>query len=238
MVHVAICDDSRIERIHLIKALQKFFDDRKEALEIKEFETGPHLIDSIENGSIFDLIFLDVLMHGLDGIETAQRIRRLNATVPIAFLTVSPDYALESYDVFACGYLLKPIDWTRFELLMNRIIADRERASRSLAVRRGGQIQRIPYEAIIYVESHANKLIINDRRAEKIETYGKLDDLEKQLDDGRFLRCHQSYLVNMDHIVAAEEDFTVSTGARVPIKVRTRKAIRDAYFMYISTERR
>lgn len=237
MLRIAICDDEKIDREILVKALKSYFAPKEETLAILNFESGMQLIDSYENGTAFDMVFLDVLMQRLDGIATAQQIRRFDAKVPIVFLTVSPDYALESYDVFASGYLLKPVDMTRFSALLNRIVFADEGSSRSLPVKRGAQVVRIPYEGIVYIESHANKLLLHDRRGDELEMYGKLDDIERQLDDRRFLRCHQSYLVNMNHIAVADEDFTLTNGERVPIKVRARKAIRDAYFAFISEQK-
>ena len=111
VIRIAICDDLYNER-NMIQSLLTSIQNEEQKLEfnITQYEEGEALLmDMEENLSEFDLVILDIYMDGINGMETARKIRENDINIPIVFLTASPDFALESYDVNAFGYLLKPV---------------------------------------------------------------------------------------------------------------------------------
>jgi DNA-binding LytR/AlgR family response regulator len=183
-----------------------------------------------EDVSQFDLIFLDIYMNGLDGIATAHRIRKMDSTTPIVFLTISSEHAIEGYDVHASGYLLKPLNEHKLNVLLSRLLtpADRPR----IAIRCIGGMRYFFIDEIVWIESDKHSLMLHLSDGTTARTNAKLSTIEESLGDSRFLRCHQSYLVNMDHVADVQEFFIMKDGSRVPIRVRSRKAITDAYHSY------
>lgn len=121
---IAICDDVEVERFVLRRQLMAYFQTTGGEAEIREFESGESLLAEIEEGYILpDLIFLDIYMGDLNGMDTARRLRALGVKAPIVFLTASPDFALESYEVEASGYLLKPADEQQTRALLQRLLS-------------------------------------------------------------------------------------------------------------------
>ena len=198
MKTIVVCDDVEIERLLLKEILCQYFEEINEEVSIVEYDSGETLIADVEEGYIaMDLLFLDICMKKLNGMETARKLRQIQCKVPIIFLTASPDYAIESYEVQASGYLLKSIS-----------------------------------EEIMYIDSNKHNVTLHLSDGSEIITVDKLGEIEKRINEKRFLRCHQSYLVNMDYIKDVEDDFIMEDGTLVPIRVRGRKEILDTYYDY------
>lgn len=232
MFRIAICDDLTKERIEIRQDLQSELGACNITAEFLEYDSGEALLSAWEKDDLdVNLIFLDIYMTGLDGVETARRLRNGGCRIDIIFLTTTPDFAIEGYEVAAAGYLLKPLEKEKLRQLLERLLLREIPAV--LPVRQGNRVFSIVPSEIIYVESNRNRLTIHTVR-ETIACYGRLDELACQLSSKQFLCCHQSFLVNMDRIYAAENDFRMETGEIVPIRIRERRAIRETYFRYIT----
>ena len=229
-MQVAICDDDVTDRVKVGELLAQKMRKRGEALEITYFDCGEDLVDQFESGEgRYDLIFLDIYMKFMNGMEAARQIRRWDQRVALIFLTASREFAVEGYSVGASGYLLKPVEQETFEEALNRFFAERyPRLRRSLLVVNGSAGRRIAYDDI----RRMNVRIVCCHGTEH-SIRKKLDEVQEELSGCRFLRCNRSYIVNMDYITDADEDFTMENGDRIPIKVREKKQIRKRYFDYM-----
>lgn len=232
MVHIGICDDREEDRAALIALLSKTPGLRRAAdLRVSEYVCGEQLLLDAEAGQCgFDLLFLDIFMNGISGMETARAFRALGYKASLVFLTSSPDFALESYDVEAAGYLLKPPRPERVTALIEKLLSPPDRPR--LAVKCAGRRQYCAYDEIVFLESDKNVTLLHLADGQVLRCRERLGDLESLLRDPRFLRCHQSYLVNMDFIQSADRDFTVRGGAVVPIRAHSRREMADAYYQY------
>lgn len=236
MFRIAICDDLPKERIEIRQEIQSGLDAYNITAEFLEYDSGDALLSAWGKGELdAQLIFLDIYMTGLDGVETARRLRAGGCRINIIFLTTTPDFAIEGYEVAATGYLLKPLEKERLRQLLGRLFSRENPAV--LPVRQGNSVFSVVPSEIIYIESNRNRLNIHTVR-ETIACYGRLGEFANQLPQKQFLRCHQSFLVNMDRIYAAEDDFRMENGEIVPIRIRERRAIRETYFRYITEKNR
>mgnify|MGYP002620335410 FL=1 len=231
MKTIVVCDDVEIERLLLKEILCQYFEEINEEVSIVEYDSGETLVADVEEGYIaMDLLFLDIYMKRLNGMETARKLRKLQCKVPIIFLTASPDYAIESYEVRASGYLLKPFSEEKLMKLLNMVL--KTDMKRRVAIKNRRQY-RYPYtDDIMYIDSDKHNVILHLSDGSEIITVDKLGEIEKRINEKRFLRCHQSYLVNMDYIKDVEDDFVMEDGTLVPIRVRGRKEILDMYYDY------
>ena len=228
MKKIAICDDVEVERFVLKRQLMAYFQSTGGEADIHEFVSGESLLADIEEGYIWpDLIFLDIYMGALNGMDTARRLRSMNVKAPIVFLTASPDFALESYEVEASGYLLKPAEEEQTGALLRRLLKTDLR--KRIAVKCKRQFRYPFVDDMLYLESDRHTVTIHMLDGSELVTADKLGDLEMKIADDRFLRCHQSYLVNMEHIIDVEEGFILRDRTMVPIRVRGRKEVVDQY---------
>ncbi len=228
MRKIAICDDSKLDRQLLKVVIQTYFENNEEEFKIFEYELGDNLLDDIE----VELLFLDIIMNGM---KIARKLRDIQFKAPIIFLTAHADYAVESYEVYAAGYLLKPYDTNKLTLLLDEVL--QRSVQKRIAVKVKKQHRYLEINDIMYVESDKHVLNIHLKDSRVIQTTEKLSELKKTINSKRFIRCHQSYLVNMDYIKDAKTDFILSNDIRIPIRVRGRKEIIERYHKYYSSER-
>lgn len=230
MIKIAICDDIASEREELQSILLMIQNTEQNwNFDITQYESGELLFMDLQEQRIFDLIFLDIYMDGMSGMEIAQKIRKRKMETPIVFLTASPDFALESYDVNAFGYLLKPIDADKLTAVLERLLVYYNRPRVSIQCDR--KRRYLFLDEIMYVESQNHNIYIHLVKGETLTSGEKLNALEEKLDN-RFLRTHQSFLVNMCFITDVVEDFILKDGTRIPIRKRQHKAISDAYYRF------
>ncbi len=236
MLKIAICDDALDERENLSRFLTAYLTQNGFSCEIAAYSQGePLAADYADGDTGYDLIFLDIFMDGIDGMQTAREIRRSDPNVPIIFLTTSPDYALEGYDVRAYGYLVKPLDQIRAAAILEHFLyVEYGGRQKSLLVREGSSGARIAYRDIVLIESQAHLALVQTVQGASHRIYRKLDEIERELSGRGFLRCHQSFLVNLAQIASAEKNaFQMKNGAWAPIRQRDAKKLRDAYFHYL-----
>jgi DNA-binding LytR/AlgR family response regulator len=227
-VNIAVCDDMSNERQVVCDALKKIFSMRNEKVNIVEYSAGENLISDIEEDfEQFDIIFQDIYMKHITGIETATILRNMGCVSKIIFLTSSPDFAIESYDVEASGYLLKPLDTEKLKTLLERILAPSVR--KRIAVDYDGRYQYIFLDEIMWVESKNHNVEIHKINDKVLELRKKLSDIEQIINDEDFIRCHQSYLVNMNYVDKFDDYFHMRNGAVIPVRVRSRKQICEQY---------
>lgn len=228
MRKIAICDDSKLDRQLLKVVIQTYFENNEEEFKIFEYELGDNLLDDIE----VELLFLDIIMNGM---KIARKLRDIQFKAPIIFLTAHADYAVESYEVYVAGYLLKPYDTNKLTLLLDEVL--QRSVQKRIAVKVKKQHRYLEINDIMYVESDKHVLNIHLKDSRVIQTTEKLSELKKTINSKRFIRCYQSYLVNMDYIKDAKTDFILSNDIRIPIRVRGRKEIIERYHKYYSSER-
>ena len=229
-MNIAICDDNLLDRELIIDLFEYYFLNKSIAYNIDQYESGNNLIDEIEDGHPYDIIILDIFMGKILGIEVAKKLRQLKFNGGIIFLTASSDFAVDSYDVNADGYILKPISYDKLKNSIDRIT--KNFSTSSYRVRHRSNFLLIPYSEITYIESNNSKCILHRNNGESYNIYKKLGEIEAELNDSRFLRSHQSYLVNMHYIIEAGNQFHLSTGDSVLIRQRQLKDIRSIYLKY------
>lgn len=231
-MRIAICDDCCIDRELIVHLFQQYCMERSIHYEIAQYKNGTNLLCDMEDGCSFDVIFLDIYMKDLLGIHVAKQLRARAYNGAIVFFTSSSEFAVDSYDVGAVGYLLKPSSYDKLCRVMDRIIRTFDVST--YQVQQRSKVIRIPYQEILYVESRNSKCILHCREDGPFILYKRLDEIEEELNDIRFLRCHQSYLVNMDHIRQADRQFELTTGDIVLIRQRDLKTIRQRYLDYMA----
>ena len=233
-MRIAICEDNDIHLDILEHLLTRYFSERPIHFELVPYQYGMNFLYDMEEGAYFDMAFLDIYMEDTMGNQIAHKLRAMGYQGEIVFLTASSDFAIEGYDVDASGYLLKPLDYGKLEMVMDRIT--RNIAPSTYQIRHRTTVTKLAYHEILYIESNNSKCILHTESGESYTVYKTLNTIEKELGDRRFLRCHQSFLVNMDHIKQIGKQFLLSNGDYVPIRQRGVKAVRQAYMDYIASK--
>lgn len=210
---IAICDDSAIDCLLSKFLISEYFKKHRKTCDIVTYETGAKLISDFEDGAVFDIVFMDIYVGEELGIDIAGRLRNEGYDNLLIFSTITPEYAIASYSVKANGYILKPFSTERIESVLDRVLEHYVKDYIRIKVR--NSYVNIMYSDIIYIESCNNRCILHTAD-----------------EKSRFLRCHRSYIVNMDHITAVDEQFRLDNGDSALIRSRSRAQIKKTYLAY------
>lgn len=194
MLRIGICDDDAGARIALRAALERALDRRRSGeASFFEFSSGEGLLRWMEkHAGELDLVFLDIEMGELDGMETARRLREADEGLGLVFVTGYTDYVFDGYSVGALGYLMKPPKPDQLDGVLDRAAEARFRDEAFLC-RSGETLYRIPKKTILYFASDRRQVTCVST-ARTCTFYGKLDEVERDVGEG-FVRVHQRYLV-------------------------------------------
>ncbi len=234
MLTVALCDDDQ-EQLAKMEGLLADYGARRpgSVLRTAAFSSGEALLDAWEDGG-FDLYILDIMMSGISGIQTGERLREMGASGEIVFLTVSNEYAADSYGVGAFFYLLKPVDRDKLFSVLDRVTDKlRRRRQEGVVVSTAGGPRHIPFEQILYAERagrvmryHCTDGTVDSRtlRGSFRETAAPL------LADPRFYLCGASLVVDLAHVTGVEGAAALlDSGETVPLPRAAVAAFKDAW---------
>jgi DNA-binding LytR/AlgR family response regulator len=189
--------------------------------EIKVYESGDDLLFDLEDPKFFntlDLLFLDIIMSGIDGVETARHARKIGYTGLIVFITSSRDYYADAFDVGAFHYITKGEDIARFEdIFMKAVEMSEEIHQEEILLSAWGEFKQIKIRDIYYFEILKGTMTVfyND---ESFVFNGTLDKLEERLKDSGFQRIHRNYLVSLVHVKSVTYTETImANNAALPV---------------------
>ena len=232
MWRIAVCDDRAAEAEAIQTLLERYAAQKKLTFLISLYGSGSALVSAHEDeGAHFDLLLLDVLMGQSNGMDAAARLRRGGVRTPLVFFTASRDYAVESYEVDAAGYLVKPVQYEKLSAVLDKIFSRIQCPRLALHIHSG--IRYYYYDEILFFESRDHTTYVTLESGDSLRCTETLAALETELArDPRFYRCHRGYLVNLDHIQRMEDVFVLTGGHRVPYRVRDKKKIAADYYRY------
>jgi DNA-binding LytR/AlgR family response regulator len=200
---------------------------------VSTFKSGEEFLAVFAKGD-FDLIFLDVYMDKLTGVDVAEAVREVDSRVVIVFTTTSDDFTREGYRLNAYKYMLKPVRADDVIDSLELALLKRDKAQgASIQVISDGSPHTLALEDIEYVEANNRRTVIHLTDGTIVSTQNTIDALEKMLPRPRFLRSHRSYIANLDYVVDVEEDFIMDSGSRVYIRVKDFRRIKHAYDDYL-----
>lgn len=236
MIKIAVCDDdlSALNEIKIL--LEQYRTEHNQDIVYAAFHSPLEILAEIEKGIRPDILFLDVIMPGENGINAAREIRQYDDTVKIIFLTSSTEFAVESYTVGAYYYQMKPICEKDFFRLMDSVISDCEKAQQcSLILHFKGGISRIDLHKLEYCEVIGHTLVFHLENGKIVESIGSMDELcSKIAQYGNFLRPHRSFMVNMEYIQnISHKAIIMDNLAEVPIPHGKCSEIKNRYLEYV-----
>lgn len=197
MIRFAVCDDELFMRQALSEQISGYMRETGVPHSVRCFPDGGALLES---GNDFDIYFLDIQMKQPDGMETARRLRQKGNRGLLIFVTVLRDPVFDAFSVEAFDYLVKPLEPDRFRRTMGRALQTmRQQKEKSLVIRRGNSCEILSFSQIAYCEVQGRKVYIHQSDGRTVDYYEKLDALARRV-DGRFFRCHRSYLVNLQYV--------------------------------------
>lgn len=224
-MRIAICDDYKDDAEKLYKMVKEVLDEKRIAVTIKVFDNGETLLKN----SNFDIYFLDIYMGELDGVKVGYELSKKDSKNAIVFTTTSKDHMADSYSIGALHYLVKPFTKADVNTALERCLRVVKHVDPYLEVLINRVKKKILTAKIRYIESQNRfSYIYTDFDVYKV--YLRLEDLKKMLHEEKFLRCHRSYLINLDYVDRiVDNDFILNDGTLIPLK-RNQKILYKTYY--------
>ncbi len=231
MIHIAICDDEKHMSAHIRSCVSDFFRKKNRETSLRMFSSGEELLSY--NGQI-DILFLDIQMKGMDGMETARKLRADQFRGFLVFITVLKEMVFQSFEVQAYDYLVKPVDKKQFEKTMERLYASMQNAREdSLLVQKGYEGRIIPKDEIVFCEVIDRKIYLNLASGDVVDYYERIENLEAKLDK-HFYRCHRSYLINLKHLKGYKNGTAcMDNGKKIPVSRLRSKEFSGVVLQYM-----
>lgn len=235
MINIAICDDIKEELDLISSYVSKIINNINIEFKISTFNDGEEFIEYVSSSKeIYDIVFLDIYMKFSNGINTAKKIREFDKECKIIFITSSKEHAIESYEVRALYYILKPIEEDKLKDAIFIAIEDLNLNDKNIVIKNKKGSYKIIYKDILYAESSARVVMIHLVSGQTISFYSKLKDFIELIQDDRFIRCHKSFVVNMHHVIKIEGNYIFMSGnLKIPISSVNLGTVKEKYFNYL-----
>ena len=212
---IAICDDSAVDRDYTAGMVEAWARDRGILLILRKFPSAEAFLFQYAEEKDWDILLLDIEMGALDGVSMAKTVRKENEAVQIVFLTGYSDYIAEGYEVAALHYLMKPIKSEKLRVVLDRAAEKRKQQDRCLNLELSGEMVRLPFYEIRYLEVRQNYVTLRAKREYTVKR--TLGEFEKELDQ-RFFRVGRSLILNLKDVRrVTRTEVRLSDGTVLPL---------------------
>ena len=228
-MRIAVIDDQLIEARLLIKHIDKYVEDEGlEKIRVEHFSSGDEFLSAISDDVRYDCIFLDIYMEGTNGVDTARAIRQKDSEVPLVFCTSSNEFAMESYEVAACFYLLKPYSHEQVVTMMKRVTPAVKTSLQTITLPDGQVV--IPRD-IVSTEHYNHKITLHMNLGEDVCFRTTQSELEEMFADLDYLCVvNRGFIVNLYHVKKMEDnEFIMKDDTRIPISRGKKAEVKKAY---------
>ena len=234
MFKVAIVEDDPHSLENLTNHLKKYAQEKKVLFDIVSFNDGQLFINNtLFEKNHYDILFLDIELPGLNGIEVAKKYREFDEYTVLIFTTIMRQYAISGYLVNALDYMVKPIDYLNLSLKLDKALSilDKHQSIISLEVV-GGGIERFEVKDLLYIENFNHLCTFHTKRGD-YKQYNSMSNIEKEYAKYGLLRCSNSYIVNPINITAIKDDIVYINDIKLSIGRSKKKQFLQEVWKYI-----
>ena len=235
-MRIAVCDDSRRDRENLISLLREYEQSKGIEFDIAEYDSGEVLLENTAVLQDCRIIFMDINMEQMSGLEAAAQIKSLYPGVRIVLVTAFMNYALEGYKVKASRFLVKDDLPITIAECMDALVGEIEQEAQIIEFHFVEGNIRLKVGDIIYIETDKHKNVFHTPEG-SYSIYKKLDELEEDLRDFGFVRIHQSFLINMHYIKKISSYvMTLTTGKEISVPKARYAEVKKQYTLFKGVE--
>lgn len=222
MIKIAIVEDEKTDYDLLTSLLDRYSKENAVSFDISSFGSADEFLKGYK--PVYDLILMDIMMPGTNGMESAKKLRELDQDTILIFITTISRMAIDGYTVDAFDYILKPLDYPSFSLKFKRILGHlRDTSSDVYILKSGGETVILKQSEIIYVEVMNHNLTIHAKSGD-YGAYGSLKSISEELSPFLFEKCSSSFLINLSYVTKIE-GYRLYLGSIGPIQIsRPQKA--------------
>lgn len=240
MISIALCDDEVKYLDYYENRITVVAQKLNLPFEIIRFKSGESLLFYLEdNPNKFHLIYLDIITDGINGIETAKKIRNFNSLTKIIFLTSTKSFVFNAFEVNATDYLIKDEHDEKFDILFKKTVSNLQLNfyGEFITFKSNNTDYLFELNQIKYFENYKRLIIIHLHNQESHEFYYKLGDLKNRLEANDFVLVHRSYLVNMQYIKKiSKTELTLKDNSLIPVSRTYYNDLKEKFINYLKTD--
>jgi len=231
MIHIAVCDDEKVETEYLTKLVKQWAVSGKIDIQVTSFDSAEAFLFAYEDNKNFDILLLDIKMKQLDGIALAKKLRSEGGQMHIVFITGMPDFIAEGYEVSALHYLMKPVQVEKLEIVLNKAKSLIEKQETTIIIDTEAGAMRLPVKEILYIEAFAHNTKIQTASG-SYDVKQSIGELESYLDEN-FCRVHRSYLVGLRYIrQILKTNIVMDDSTLIPLSRRRYNEVNRAFIRF------
>lgn len=224
MYRIAIVEDRSSDAQRLQAALQQYAEEKRIGFVCKRWNSAENFLEQYNHQ--FDMVFMDIRLPGMDGMQAARELRKIDHTVLLVFLTSLAQYAVEGYEVEAVDYIIKPITYPALRLKMPRLLRRCATDEEEIIIESVDQSVKLRPRDLLYVEIFDHHIQYMTQNG-VIRAYGTLKEIEDTLPEG-FFRVNNQTIINLKHVTCVNGENVVLGGREFPLSRRRRKSFLEA----------
>lgn len=230
MYRIAVVEDEQQYRDEVCQYIEQYATEHQLKFDVTTYTDGQEIVGDVQKH--YDIIFFDIEMTLLNGMDAAKVIRERDVNVVMVFITNMAQYAIEGYEVGALDFVLKPIDYYGFSFRLARALGrvQKKQGNLEFAINTPGGIKKLNSNDIYYIEIE-NRFLVYHTAEGDFSQRGTLQSAEEMFQNYHFVKCNHWYLVNLKYVTEIEENIVHVAGSRLEISRRNR-----AHFLKEVTE--
>lgn len=234
IMKIAVVDDNPKDRGRLKQYIERYASEQKMQFEVFLYANGLDFLDDM--GKNFDIVFMDIEMPHLDGIQTAKKMRETDDTTILVFITNLAQYAIHGYEVNAIEFMVKPVGYYNFSDKMAKALKYLRRNDEKIMLFKSGDIiTKIPVSKILYLEKDKNYIVFHTEQGDYRER-GSMSEIEEKLSGMGFSKCIAGCLVNLRYVSRMEKDVVWLKDIRLPVSRTQRKLFAKEFADFLGGE--
>lgn len=234
MIRIAICDDLTADIEKMKTHIIRYSKENSLQISVMAYSTQNDILNTLKKADTYDIIFLDIYMESLNGIELARHIRKQGVKSRIIFFSTSEEHALAAFGVNAIQYLVKPVEYEAFTNAMKMALIDKAHREEAISIEYGHEVIKIPFENIVYVEAQRNYQYLFLTNGEPRKTRMTCSELfDYMRDRPEFVRVGVSYIINMEYVIKiTSKDIELADNKKIPMPRGNYAILKEKYINY------
>lgn len=228
MIKIAICDDETIflEEVH--ECCKRYFDKKDIECIISVYSEGNELL----NADAYDIVLLDVEMPGVNGIDIKNYIEKQRQSTRIVFISGYPEAMSDAFGDNVSGFLVKPLDEIKFEKKMDEVLDKIMRDNRFILCDTGEENIKVYIKDILYIKAEGRYSQIYKNGTGSLFVTKSISEYENEAGN-ELVRCHKSFIVNLEYVKAVKGAVKLKDGTEIPIGRTLKNKVKEKYDRYI-----
>lgn len=232
MYRFAICDDDPADADYVASLIKEWNQKAAVPLQMEKYPSAEAFLFAYQEDGSVDVLFLDIEMGAMSGIQLAKKLRSMDARLQIVFVTGYMEYIDQGYDVEALHYLIKPVTGEKLEAVLDRAMARLKARENALTLSAAGSRVRLLLHEIRYLEVMKNYVTVYAEDGQEYSVKRTLNELEQELDDS-FYRIHRSFIVNLRFVKkVTKSEVVLKDGKELPLSRKAYDGLNQAMIRY------